>query len=135
MIERLVAAVVVVARTARRWSAHRCAVSSANRRSRRVGLPAEGRHIDECAGLGPPTCLPRAGHRALVRIVEQLACLRAVGLNSAGAEAAPSRTKLPKTWPAKVEGLLPSICVHYRHFAATRPLVATVPGHLGQADR
>jgi hypothetical protein len=47
--------------------------------------PKEGTAMSVLAWARQPPGAP--GHRALVRIVEQLACLRAVGLDSASAEA------------------------------------------------
>ena len=85
VIERLVAAVLVVAE---RHVAGQLtsALSSAQTDALDALLqPKDGTSMSVLAWARQPPGAP--GHRALVRIVEQLACLRAVGLNSAGAEA------------------------------------------------
>ena len=85
VIERLVAAVLVVAE--RHVAGQLTSALSPAQTDALDALlqPKDGTSMSVLAWARQPPGAP--GHRALVRIVEQLACLRAVGLNSAGAEA------------------------------------------------
>jgi hypothetical protein len=73
-------------------------------------------------------------HRALVRVVEQLACLRAIGLNSDGADAVPPERlrKLAREGGRFTAEHLRALSPLHRR--ATLDLSRYGSRHLGQAD-
>ena len=76
----------------------------------------EGTAMSVLAWARQPPGAP--GHRALARLVEQRAALRAIGLDPACAEGV--HLNGCESSPVKAEGLRPSICDPYRRFAVTR---------------
>jgi hypothetical protein len=85
VVERLVAAALVVAERHVAGQLTRSLSAPQTNALDALLQPKDGTSMSVLAWARQPPGAP--GHRALARIVEQLACLRAVGLNRGGAEA------------------------------------------------
>ena len=114
VVERLVAAVLLMAERHVAGQLTRSLSAPQTDALDALLQPKDGTSMSVLAWARQPPGAP--GHRALARIVEQLACLRAVGLNRCGAEAVH-----PERLRKKADGLPPSTCERCRRFAAAPP--------------